>query len=115
MCLFALAAGPILRWLLHKGGQRMGRLLAHCGDLIFFIPDAVVGLGPILGLPCSLEGPVGLQLNLKKYVMLVVGDASMGAIRDFVLNLGPRFAPLVVSRYTEYLGVTIGPDGEAHA
>ena len=58
---------------------------------------------------------MGLQLNRQQCFVFLVGNASVDEIRSLVTSLGERFVQLAVARYTKYLGVMIGPEGERHA
>eukprot|EP00959_Pyramimonas_sp_CCMP1952_P429603 8997211-Pyramimonas_sp.AAC.1 len=66
MCLFALALGPILRWLLLKGSTHIDRGLGYADDLLFGVCDIRTGLVPILELLGALDNAIGLRLNYSK-------------------------------------------------
>ena len=105
--LFAVVVDPLLRRLCRVLPGGMVR--AYVDDVATVVPDLWAAsdvLAPLFALfgACS-----GLHLNLRKVVLVPLGDQPPAAVRDARAFRRPTWAAIAVRDWAEYLGFVLGP------
>jgi endonuclease/exonuclease/phosphatase family metal-dependent hydrolase len=110
--IFALAADPLIRYMLMEGSLRSARIFAYADDLALVTGNLGVQLPRVLGILARWARASALELNAAKCVVIPLGGASVEGTRAVVAEVAADFVGCSVARSGKYLGVYVGDEAD---
>jgi hypothetical protein len=105
--LFAIATDLMLRRLGRRFPGSCAR--SYADDLAMVIKDGVNSLGRLEEFFIDFQAISGLQLNIKKTVIIPLWEYEEQNVKDIFIAKAPRWEEVKISHSAKYLGFYVGP------